>query len=328
MTETAGSLAPGQDAKPGCSGKPNPVSRSASRQSDRRGKRRASLCAPLRVRGVNITAPENPDEVVATVNVSRIGLLFLTRELSYHQGMEVAVTFPYSKTPGAIQAEQSGRVARVLQMADGRRAVALALGKPAVAAGEPPVLDTACPKSLDELAPSCAAALPGDGQPDKPLILFVDSDDVLRDSLKAHLVDAGYHVIAVNNAADAREILNMFTPALLVAEVEGEGLPGFDLCAHVKANTRLRQIPVVLTTNSAYPTDYANAHSLGAIVCMAKPYKPERMGHIARLLVPKPQTRQQTQQRAGGANAGSAAPRRAIPASPRGSQRRWRFPFS
>jgi CheY-like chemotaxis protein len=106
-----------------------------------------------------------------------------------------------------------------------------------------------------------------------------------------YLENEGYDVIAVGNATEAREVLDLFTPSLLVAEIEGQGLerPGYDLCGHVKATWRLRNVPVVLTTFSAYPSDYSQAHSLGAIVCMAKPYKQERLGHVVRLLAPLPE---------------------------------------
>jgi DNA-binding response OmpR family regulator len=107
-------------------------------------------------------------------------------------------------------------------------------------------------------------------------------------------MNEGYEVIAVSNCADAREVLNIYVPDLLIAEVEGEGLPGFDLCAHVKGTDRLRKIPVVLTTRSGYPSDYSNAHSLGAVVCMAKPYKQERLGHVVRLLAPTAQAKLQS----------------------------------
>jgi CheY-like chemotaxis protein len=86
----------------------------------------------------------------------------------------------------------------------------------------------------------------------------------------------------------------MFTPALLISEIEGEELPGYDLCAHVKSTPRLQTVPVVLTTSSAYPSDYANAHSLGAVVCMAKPFRCDRLGHVVRLLAPTPQAMEHT----------------------------------
>ena len=111
---------------------------------------------------------------------------------------------------------------------------------------------------------------------------------MIRATLKGYLGSEGYEVMAVSNCPDAREVLNMFTPALVIAEVEGEGLPGYDLCAHVKQSPRLKHIPVVLTTSSGYPSDYSNAHSLGAVVCMTKPYKQERLGHVVRLLAPPP----------------------------------------
>ena len=63
------------------------------------------------------------------------------------------------------------------------------------------------------------------------------------------------------------------------------------LGAHPLQGPRLRHIPVVLTTSSAYPSDYSSAHSLGAVVCMAKPYKMERIANIARVLAPPPALR-------------------------------------
>jgi DNA-binding NtrC family response regulator len=61
----------------------------------------------------------------------------------------------------------------------------------------------------------------------------------------------------------------------------------------VKSTKHLKHIPVVLTTRSGYPSDYSNAHSLGAVVCMAKPYKQERLGHVVRLLAPTERAKMQ-----------------------------------
>jgi CheY-like chemotaxis protein len=186
--------------------------------------------------------------------------------------MEVAVVFPYSQSPAATHIEQTGRVVRINDLGDGTHDVAIALS--AATSEDSPVA-----------APPASAA----PETKKPMVLAVDADESLRDTLKSYLQNEGYDVIAVNNAADAREVLNIFTPALIIAEVEGEGTPGYDLCNYVKTSTQWRRIPVVLTTSSAYPSDYSNAHSLGAIVCMAKPYKQERLGHIVRLLAPLPE---------------------------------------
>jgi CheY-like chemotaxis protein len=41
-------------------------------------------------------------------------------------------------------------------------------------------------------------------------------------------------------------------------------------------------------TRSAQPADYATSHQLGAVVCMAKPFKPERLQQVVRLVAPPP----------------------------------------
>ncbi len=62
------------------------------------------------------------------MNVSRIGILLASKNPAYYRSMDVMVTFPYSNSPSAMQAEQPGRVVRISEMPDGRRSVAIALG--------------------------------------------------------------------------------------------------------------------------------------------------------------------------------------------------------
>ncbi|MGH9714095.1 MAG: response regulator [Candidatus Acidiferrales bacterium] len=250
-------------------------------QNDRRRKRRALISAPVRVRSVH-TTQGGPDEIATTIDVSRGGILFETQSNLFGRGMDVAITFPYCDAPGALQAEQQARVARVRELPDGRFAVAIA-----IRAGAGEDLVDACGRKLDE-NPVRVCHVP-ESAFTKLLVLAVDADDVVRDTLRNYLTNEGYDVIAVKTCAEARDALDILAPALVIAEVEGEGLPGFELCAYVKATPKLKKIPVLLTTSNGYPTDYSNAHSLGAVVCMAKPYKQERLGHVVRLLAPPPQ---------------------------------------
>ncbi|MBZ5696783.1 MAG: response regulator [Acidobacteriia bacterium] len=253
---------------------------------ERRTRRRALISAPVRVRALDLTG-NGPCEISTTLDVSRTGFLFACSEPAFTVGMEVAVTFPYSRTGIGAQAEQPGRVARVKKMEDGSFAVAIALGITAM--GD--LVDTGGNRLGKQPAPPAQAVAPDSK---KPLVVAVDADPAMREMLKTYLVNEGYDVIAVSSASEAHEVLKMFTPALLISEIEGEELPGFDLCAHVKSTPRLHTVPVVLTTSSAYPSDYANAHSLGAVVCMAKPFRSERLGHVVRLLAPTPQAKEHT----------------------------------
>jgi CheY-like chemotaxis protein len=262
-----------------------------STPQERRAKRRALISAPVRVRSIDSTR-NALDDVTTTVNVSRMGILLASSDPSYYRSMDVMVTFPHSKAPTAIQAEQPGRVLRVSELPDGRRSIAIVLGVKhhqdeefILSNGTTVTTDSQAPKIRVERDPNSL----------KPLVLALDAEACIRESLKTYLANEGYDVIVVTNAQEAREVLDQCTPALLIAEIEGEGMPGYDICAHCKSTPRLQSIPVMLTTSSAYPSDYASAHSLGAVVCMAKPYRQERLGHVVKLLAPPPNANENVQ---------------------------------
>lgn len=256
------------------------------KQIDRRKRRRALISAAVRVRGVDMTTNSAPYEVLTTTNASRIGILFQTSSRDYRRGMELMVTFPYCGTSVSAQAEQMGRVARITEMPDGRLAIAVAFG-----GGANDYVD-ASGRKLEADAAHTEPELPAD--PKKPLVLALDADPAVREMVKTYLSDEGYEVIAVASNGEAREVLKMFTPALVIAEIEGEDMPGYDLCAHIKSTETLKRIPVMLMTGSAYPSDYSSAHSLGAVVCIAKPFRQERFGHVVRLLAPLPHEKEQS----------------------------------
>ncbi len=255
------------------------AAKAGSKPAERRQKRRALISAPVRVRGL-YNASNGPDEISTTVDVSRNGFLFLCDRAKFIQGMTVAVTFPYSKSPVALQAEQPGRVVRVAHLPDGRFAVAVALGASGYSG------PAAHSSALDAQRASHTTGNVAAASDERPVVIVVDADSGVRNSFTKLLSAQGYEVMAVSGARQAHALLNQFLPALVIAEIEGDDLPGFDLCARIKSDPRLKDVPVILTTRSAYPTDYANAHSLGAVVCIAKPLRMERVGHVVQLLAP------------------------------------------
>ena len=106
--------------------------------------------------------------------------------------------------------------------------------------------------------------------------------------MRSLLSQDGYTVTVVPTAQAALDILRTAIPAVFIAEVEGADMSGHDLCLIIKRNDRLAGVPVILLTRSAQPADYASSHQLGAVVCMAKPFKPERLRNVVRLVAPPP----------------------------------------
>jgi hypothetical protein len=68
------------------------------------------------------------DEIGTTKNVSRDGVYFLTKRESYYLGMRLFVTLPYHSPPiDPLNHEYIGQVARVDDLGDGQRGVAVRL---------------------------------------------------------------------------------------------------------------------------------------------------------------------------------------------------------
>ena len=122
-------------------------------------------------------------------------------------------------------------------------------------------------------------------------VLVVDSDAQEGERLKVMLEEDGYLVACVTSAQAAFDVIKTETPDVIVAEVECGEPSGHDLCAIVKKSERHQHIPVILMMRSAAPADYATSHELGAVVCLAKPFKPERMRHVVHLVAPPPSHR-------------------------------------
>lgn len=251
-----------------------------SHATERRRRLRTKISAPVRVR-MNSGVLQQA-EVCTTVDASRDGLLFTSSLASYRPGMDLAVTFPYSGSAGGVEHERTAVVARVFEMPEGRYGIGIRFydGKRPDATRDA-VRDDAAAKS-----PTNAGDVARDLEKPMPLVLIVESEPRSRASLRSILQGEGYAVEAVETGAAAVEFLRQRTPNLLLTEIEVSDMSGYDLCLIVKSNERLRNVPVVMTTRRGQPNDYSTAHALGAIVCIAKPYKQERMLHIVRMLAP------------------------------------------
>lgn len=246
--------------------------------NERRRRLRTKISAPVRVRMNSGSAQQA--EVCTTVDASRDGLLFTTAFTGYRPGMDLAITFPYSGTAGGVQHERTAVVARVFEMPEGRFGIGIQFynGKNAP--------DTPAQEPLAAKASRRAEATAHDLEKPMPLVLIVESEARARDTLRTVLQGERYAVEAVETGAQAVDFLRQRTPNLLLTEIEIADMSGYDLCLIVKSNDRLRDVPVVMTTRRGQPNDYSTAHALGAIVCIAKPYKQERLLHVVRMLAP------------------------------------------
>jgi CheY-like chemotaxis protein len=240
---------------------------------ERRRRRRAKISAQLHIRTVN--SPETFEEVCMTVDVSRDGLLFLANNRGYWKGQTLQVTFPFSTDAHAINQAQSAEVVRVTETA-GKYAIAVQFEAAAVQA-----------KDADKSGAFSVSAAASQAK-QQQMVLAVESDNRTAEIMRNLLQQDGYNVVLVSTAQEALDMLRTAVPAVFIAEVEAEDMSGHDLCLIIKRNERLQRVPVILLTRAAQPADYTASHQLGAVVCMAKPFQPERLLHVVRLVAPPP----------------------------------------
>jgi hypothetical protein len=94
--------------------------------SDHLVSHRAKIARPVRVR------PSEPrddhfEDLPISVNVSKTGIYFTTRQKSYYPGMRVFVTFPYSSPHDPMNCEYVAEVVRVEKLESGKNGVAVHL---------------------------------------------------------------------------------------------------------------------------------------------------------------------------------------------------------
>ncbi len=250
--------------------------------AERRRRRRAKISAQVLI---STAGPSKPfEEVSMTVDVSRDGLLFTSDHADYFKGQTLHITFPYSRTQATMEQPQKADVVRVIKHTDGKYGVAVQFH----AAGPSAKVEDTSGSVYSQNNP--AAPLQS-GRGGESLVLAVEPDAHTATTLRHMLEQDGYKVVIVPTAEEALAILRTTVPVAFIAEVEGSDMSGQDLCLIIKRNERLQRVPVILLTRSAQPADYTASHQMGAVICMAKPFKPERLQHVIRLVAPPPTVR-------------------------------------
>ncbi len=92
----------------------------------KRRSRRLKVASRVRVRPSDPNL-EHFEDLPVTMNASREGIYFSTRQTSYYPGMRLFVTYPFDMPHDPLNAEYIGEVVRIEKLADGKLGVAVQL---------------------------------------------------------------------------------------------------------------------------------------------------------------------------------------------------------
>jgi two-component system cell cycle response regulator DivK len=108
-------------------------------------------------------------------------------------------------------------------------------------------------------------------------ILVVDDQEDNRRILRDLLSSVGYELIESEDGAQAVVAAAAHQPDLILMDIQMPILDGYDATRQIKADPKLRAIPVIAVTSYALSGDEDKARAAGCDAYIAKPYSPRQL---------------------------------------------------
>jgi two-component system chemotaxis sensor kinase CheA len=117
-------------------------------------------------------------------------------------------------------------------------------------------------------------------------ILVADDTITTRTLQKSLLEMAGYRVLTAKDGEEALQILVSEPVQVLVTDVQMPRIDGFDLTARVRADAKLKSLPVILVTSLGSEADKARGIEVGAdAYIIKKEYEKGKILEVIRQLL-------------------------------------------
>jgi chemosensory pili system protein ChpA (sensor histidine kinase/response regulator) len=107
----------------------------------------------------------------------------------------------------------------------------------------------------------------------QPVVMVVDDSITMRKVTARVLENHSLEVMTAQDGIDAIEKLHERIPDLMLLDIEMPRMDGYELLDHVRADARLRHIPVVMITSRAGQKHRRKARKAGANAYLTKPYQ-------------------------------------------------------
>jgi chemosensory pili system protein ChpA (sensor histidine kinase/response regulator) len=115
-----------------------------------------------------------------------------------------------------------------------------------------------------------------------PLILVVDDSITVRRVTQRMLQREGFRVVLAVDGLHAIEKLNIEIPAVVLSDIEMPRMDGFDLVRNIRADAKLKHLPVVMITSRIADKHRELAMELGVNDYLGKPYSEEGLLTVLR----------------------------------------------
>ncbi|WP_109124577.1 Hpt domain-containing protein [Dyella sp. C11] len=107
----------------------------------------------------------------------------------------------------------------------------------------------------------------------RPLVMVVDDSITMRKVTGRVLERHEYEVTTAKDGVDALEKLHERVPDLMLLDIEMPRMDGYELATHMKADPRLRDVPIIMITSRTGDKHRQRAFDIGVDRYLGKPYQ-------------------------------------------------------
>jgi chemosensory pili system protein ChpA (sensor histidine kinase/response regulator) len=126
------------------------------------------------------------------------------------------------------------------------------------------------------------ALVPAVGTAFIPLILVVDDSITVRRVTQRLLKREGYRVALANDGLHALEKLQEEKPTVVLSDIEMPRMDGFDFVRNIRADEKLRDLPIIMITSRIAEKHREHAKELGVDHYLGKPYSEDGLLELVR----------------------------------------------
>lgn len=123
-------------------------------------------------------------------------------------------------------------------------------------------------------------------------VMVIDDSNTIRRSAEIFLLQAGCEVILAEDGFDALAKIADHHPDLIFVDIMMPRLDGYQTCALVKKNPRLRSTPVIMLSSKDGLFDRARGRLVGSDQYLTKPFTKETLLAAVRQHRARPTTKE------------------------------------
>ena len=105
----------------------------------------------------------------------------------------------------------------------------------------------------------------------KRTILLADDSPTIQRLVTQTFAEGEFEIVSVSNGDAAVKKFEELRPELVLADIYMPGKNGYDVCAEMKGDPALHEIPVVMLTSSRESRDVEECYALGVNSYIVKP---------------------------------------------------------